>query len=155
MQLCFLGPGRSELKRMEQYINQAAEDQSSQPPSSSSSNQQQSSSPPSSSKPFGSIGMMRMPGRGGRRVDPRLVPGVGDETIEASLLGDLAVLTITDESHQVCITHCIIHTYNVCSHIYGLSKISVRYFEEYCFKSLEAYPFFFFFFFFCRILLSL
>ena len=42
-----------------------------------------------------------MPGRGGRRVDPRLVPGVGDETIEASLLGDLAVLTITDDSHQV------------------------------------------------------
>ena len=49
-----------------------------------------------------------MPGRGGRRVDPRLVPGVGDETIEASLLGDLAVLTITDDSHQVHhITVCV------------------------------------------------
>lgn len=116
--VCVPGPGRSELKRMEQYINQAADDQSSQPPSSSSSNQQQpSSSPPSSSsKPFGSLGMMRMPGRGGRRVDPRLVPGVGDETIEASLLGDLAVLTITDDSHQVyynnniciCILLCLV-----------------------------------------------
>jgi hypothetical protein len=84
---------------MEQYINQADEDQSSPPPS--SSNQQQPSPPSSSTKPFGSLGMMRMPGRGGRRVDPRLVPGVGDETIEASLLGDLAVLTITDDSHQV------------------------------------------------------
>ena len=93
------GPGRSELKRMEQYINQAAEDQSS-PPLSSSSNQP-SSPPSSSSKSFGSLGMMRVPGRGGRRVDHRLVPGVGDETIEASLLGDLAVLTITDDSHQV------------------------------------------------------
>ena len=52
--------------------------------------------------------MMRMPGRGGRRVDPRLVPGVGDETIEASLLGDLAVLTITDDSHQVhYLTVCV------------------------------------------------
>ena len=98
----FTGPGRSELKRMEQYINQAAEDQSSQPLSSSSNQQQPSSSPPSSSsKPFGSLGMLRVPGRGGRRVDHRLVPGVGDETIEASLLGDLAVLTITDDSHQV------------------------------------------------------
>ena len=87
---------------MEQYINQAAEDQSSQPLSSSSNQQQPSSSPPSSSsKPFGSLGMLRVPGRGGRRVDHRLVPGVGDETIEASLLGDLAVLTITDDSHQV------------------------------------------------------
>ena len=53
-----------------------------------------------------------MPGRGGRRVDPRLVPGVGDETIEASLLGDLAVLTITDDSHQVCM--CNVHVYIYC-----------------------------------------
>ena len=93
------GPGRSELKRMEQYINQAVEDKSSPPPS---SNQQRSSSPSSSSsKSFGSLGMMRMPGRGSRRADPRLVPGVGDETIEASLLGDLAVLSISNDSHEV------------------------------------------------------
>ena len=42
-----------------------------------------------------------MPGRGSRRADPRLVPGVGDETIEASLLGDLAVLSIANDSHEV------------------------------------------------------
>ena len=92
------GPGRSELKRMEQYINQAED-----PAMSSSSNQPQSSSPPSSSsssQPFG-MGIMRMPGRGGRRSDPRLIPGVGDETIEASLLGDLAVLSISNDSHEV------------------------------------------------------
>ena len=86
---------------MQQYINQA-EDQSP-----SSTNQQQSSSPPSSSQPFGSLGIMRMPGRGGRRSDPRLIPGVGDETIEASLLGDLAVLSIANDSHEVCM--CVVY----------------------------------------------
>ena len=91
------GPGRSELKRMEQFINQASEDKTSP----SSTNPQQPSPPPSSSQPFGSLGMMRMPGRGSRRADPRLVPGVGDETIEASLLGDLAVLSIANDSHEV------------------------------------------------------
>ena len=93
------GPGRSELRRMEQFINQA-EDLSPQ----SSTNQQQappsSSSPSSSSsQPFGNFGMMRIPGRG-RRTD-RHVPGVEDETIEASLLGELAVLSISNESHEV------------------------------------------------------
>lgn len=88
------GPRRSELKRMEQYKNQA-EDQSSpnQPQTTSSS------SPP----PFGSLGIMRLPGRGSRRADPRLVPGVEDETIEASLLGDLAVLSISNDSHEVAV----------------------------------------------------
>ena len=102
------GPGRSELKRMEQYINQAVEDQSSPPPS----NQRESSSPPpSSSQPFGSLAMMRMPGRGSRRADPRLVPGVGDETIEASLLGDLAVLSISNDSHEVYMWLHLLHEY--------------------------------------------
>ena len=48
-----------------------------------------------------------MPGRGGRRSDPRLIPGVGDETIEASLLGDLAVLSIANDSHEVCMCVCV------------------------------------------------
>ena len=95
------GPGRSELKRMEQFINQAQEDVT----SSMSTNPQHPSPSSSSSQPFGSLGMMRMPGRGSRRADPRLVPGVGDETIEASLLGDLAVLSIANDSHEV---HCIL-----------------------------------------------
>lgn len=84
------GPSRSELQRMEQFMNQT-ENTPSQP--------SQDSQP----SPFG---VMRMPGRRKPRgPDPGslgLAPGgVTGETMKASMLGDLAIIDIANSPLEV------------------------------------------------------
>ena len=106
------GPSRSELQRMEQFMNQT-ESQPSQPTPPSQPPQESQSS---------SFGVMRMPGRGRKRgPDPEtlgLAPGgVTGETIKASMLGDLAVIDIANSPLEVGAVVCVCVCVCVCVYV--------------------------------------
>lgn len=81
---------------MDEYRQQAAESQA----NSNSSDPNQALPISSASSP---MGMMQLPGRRGRGTYPiDLVPGgVSDATYEATVLGELAVISIDQDVSQV------------------------------------------------------